>query len=350
MSRRRGFTLIELLVVIAIIAVLIALLLPAVQAAREAARRAQCTNNLKQLGPCVHNYVSINEALPAQNMPGPAGPDDWGFNWYSALLPQLEQQAMFNAISFSRGAWDVDNTTSAYTQLSTWMCPPESQTQRLYLGYSVANYVGNYGGPGAIAPYSGTIIPTVDLAVNYKSPLGPIKLAAITDGTSKHVAFQRTTDRVAGNTVGRPDLRHDQQQTGDVHLNRTGGSGELGAAAALAFIGGLQVAHGDLDRLQRKRDRRVRLRRLSLAPLLHELHSLPRAQHGDLRTARRHRRLVDGGRSAQLGLRNQQPLRRRERHHVRRLGPLHQGLRQPPGVVGPGIACNGGEVISADAF
>ena len=49
-QRRRGFTLIELLVVIAIIAVLIALLLPAVQAAREAARRAQCMNNLKQLG------------------------------------------------------------------------------------------------------------------------------------------------------------------------------------------------------------------------------------------------------------------------------------------------------------
>jgi prepilin-type N-terminal cleavage/methylation domain-containing protein len=61
---REGFTLIELLVVIAIIAVLIALLLPAVQAAREAARRAQCINNLKQLGLALHNYLSTNDCVP----------------------------------------------------------------------------------------------------------------------------------------------------------------------------------------------------------------------------------------------------------------------------------------------
>src|SRR5213079_2731133 len=92
---RRGFTLIELLVVIAIIAVLIALLLPAVQAAREAARRAQCVNNLKQLGIAMHNYHDINGSLPmgsgnCQYSTGGTYLAKQGLSAHSALLPQLE--------------------------------------------------------------------------------------------------------------------------------------------------------------------------------------------------------------------------------------------------------------------
>src|SRR3954453_11040789 len=108
--RRRGFTLIELLVVIAIIAVLIALLLPAGQAAREAARRAQCVNNLKQLALACHNYHDVVGTFP----PGALNKGNWpsgnwwvgvAWTWMAAILPQIEQPALFNSInnSFTNG-------------------------------------------------------------------------------------------------------------------------------------------------------------------------------------------------------------------------------------------------------
>ena len=88
---RQGFTLIELLVVIAIIAVLIALLLPAVQAAREAARRAQCINNLKQVGIAMHNYHDVAGSLPPGGMAIVDG------TWQLFILPYLELNTLYNA-------------------------------------------------------------------------------------------------------------------------------------------------------------------------------------------------------------------------------------------------------------
>jgi prepilin-type N-terminal cleavage/methylation domain-containing protein/prepilin-type processing-associated H-X9-DG protein len=187
---RRGFTLIELLVVIAIIAVLIALLLPAVQAAREAARRAQCINNLKQLGLAVHNYISSNNVLPAQCMyPASANlSGGWSFNWPLALLPNMEQTPLFNAINFSISPWDLGETTVFNTQVAGLLCPSETVSIRPSNPSGTSSYVGNYGGPGVSQGYSGTIIPLSDLE-GIGGQLGPVGLQSVIDGTSNTALF-----------------------------------------------------------------------------------------------------------------------------------------------------------------
>src|SRR3954463_14772966 len=100
-TNSRGFTLIELLVVITVIALLIALLLPAVQGAREAARRASCVNNLKQLGLALHNYHSLHGAFPPRRINTYLSGNGHCWGAYAQMLPQMEMQAIFNAINFS---------------------------------------------------------------------------------------------------------------------------------------------------------------------------------------------------------------------------------------------------------
>jgi prepilin-type N-terminal cleavage/methylation domain-containing protein/prepilin-type processing-associated H-X9-DG protein len=197
--RRRGFTLIELLVVIAIIAVLIGLLLPAVQAAREAARRAQCVNNLKQLGLAVHNYVDSNQVVPgfSQNLfeHGGAYWQNWPALWTTATLPYLEQAPLYNAINFHWGMWDNNNITVGVTRLAALICPSESQQQTPMNNYWGTNtYVGNIGGPACIMSFSGSIVPYGsdgrgnNWAINNPN-VGPVGLASFTDGTSNTALF-----------------------------------------------------------------------------------------------------------------------------------------------------------------
>jgi len=131
----RGFTLIELLVVIAIIAVLIALLLPAVQSAREAARRAQCINNLKQLGLAAHNYITANAKFPQgiQWQADVHGTGCWTSG--SCLVPLMqfaEQIPLFNATNFNLNMYNECNTTISATGISSLWCPSDPRVGDLY--------------------------------------------------------------------------------------------------------------------------------------------------------------------------------------------------------------------------
>ena len=128
---RSGFTLVELLVVIAIIGILIALLLPAVQAAREAARRAQCTNNLKQLGLALHNYHDAHKVFPPggldygnsgagphPSLPGgvePANKLVKNLNGLLLLLPYIEQQSLYDQFDFNQCASNIKSPSSYNT-------------------------------------------------------------------------------------------------------------------------------------------------------------------------------------------------------------------------------------------
>jgi len=127
---RSAFTLIELLVVIAIIAVLIALLLPAVQSAPEAARRAQCVNNLKQIGLAMHNYESSLGCFPMSmglDSPGFGYPEPQSYSGLSMLLPYMEQSVVFNTINYNIVRLDPGNNTAMATAVSSFLCPSDPQ-------------------------------------------------------------------------------------------------------------------------------------------------------------------------------------------------------------------------------
>jgi prepilin-type N-terminal cleavage/methylation domain-containing protein/prepilin-type processing-associated H-X9-DG protein len=205
-ARGRGFTLIELLVVIAIIAVLIALLLPAVQAAREAARRAQCVNNLKQIGLGMHNYHQSNDCFPAGGLPvmnttGTLRPENGSFSAHARMLSNMEQQGLYNTINFgvsikSDPTGFAMNSTATRTRINTFLCP--SCPVPGWIDTESANQGGPFNAPGNnyFASY-GASIEWVAPPQRVGGPpngvfqvTGPaIGIRDITDGTSNTIAF-----------------------------------------------------------------------------------------------------------------------------------------------------------------
>jgi prepilin-type N-terminal cleavage/methylation domain-containing protein/prepilin-type processing-associated H-X9-DG protein len=207
-GRYRGFTLIELLVVIAIIAVLIALLLPAVQAAREAARRAQCANNLKQIGLALHNYHAAWNSFPVgflyagQNASPASSPLQYRWSALAQMTPQLEQASLYNALNFDfpiaykpTGGGSLfwpyypANTTAMKVRVALFVCPsdgaPAPADDSGPCNYAFCSGDGSNGGDATGA--DGAFI------------LGPPQsVAALVDGTSQTAAASEQLLGIAG--------------------------------------------------------------------------------------------------------------------------------------------------------
>ena len=207
---RDAFTLVELLVVIAIIGILVALLLPAVQAARESARRMTCRNHLKQTGLAILNHESAHKTFPTggatsfpriehYNTDGiPWGPPKTGMGWMYQILPYLEEGDVQSI---------MDTTELMLVQLPVYYCPSRG-SMRTYDGRGLNDYAA--ATPGYIRndanefwqvypdhtytiPYdvqwNGVIVRSNwDIQADpprFATSTPPVKMARITDGTSK---------------------------------------------------------------------------------------------------------------------------------------------------------------------
>jgi type II secretory pathway pseudopilin PulG len=116
-----GRWLVQLAVVVGVLVILIAMLLPATRSAREPARRSQCSNNLKQIGLAMYNYVSANNALPpAYTVDANGKPLH---SWRTLILPYMEQGNLYDKIDLSK-PWDDPANKEAYeTTVEAYQCP-----------------------------------------------------------------------------------------------------------------------------------------------------------------------------------------------------------------------------------
>jgi len=228
--RRRhstGFTLIELLVVISIIGVLVALLLPAVNSAREASRKAQCANNLKQLGIALYNYETNHHVLPSAGKSNFIGvkPNVTqfvdGVSVFPRLLPQLEADNIYNSINFSLDYNHLSgaNFTAYGTVVGAFLCPStdrsgegghddidplDAASSARGIGYGMTDYgatcytdINPTGNPPANNPYPGTPLRDETFRADGVLKHGSTTVAEVRDGLSNSMVIAEDAGRDA---------------------------------------------------------------------------------------------------------------------------------------------------------
>lgn len=211
-NSRRGFTLVELLIVVAILGVLFALLLPAVQAAREAGRRAACLSNQKEVGLGVHHHENLFGSYP----PGRIGCDDTGetipipacppglpthkktaASGFVAILPQIEEQVLYDELSVDEGGlwnrnvddlgwyYDKEKYSGIKQRIDILVCPSDTSQAISDVYHPVLAATGSY------ALVQGTLGPGTPPAASKYANNGMFlyvarrKASRVTDGLSK---------------------------------------------------------------------------------------------------------------------------------------------------------------------
>ncbi len=264
--KNHGFTLVELLVVIAILGVLLSLLLPAVNSAREAARRTGCQNNLKQMGVGLNSFNSTQGKFPWGGYKHPNvyisgtkvdGESARGFAWSAFILPELEQQQLFEKLDLNTMYSMGVNHELAQTRLPIFVCPSAKKSEpeeasvyeasgksiRLKRAtYGLSHYGGIYGEriawPGRTTPVPnnpprGTMLYTQQ-----------IKARDIRDGLSQTLMVGEDTSWTDGqwisslNVMDQCGAINDPSITeNEIRSDHSGGANTVFADGHVAFLG-----------------------------------------------------------------------------------------------------------------